>query len=80
LDPRRRSKTAVNAGAGAKSQLSSLVVAVQRQGKRLVLAREVGQVGDILATERGPSAIEFYPSVRAAVDALRAERQDNADR
>ena len=53
---------------------------LQRQGKRLVLARQVGQVRDILGTEQGPSAIEFYPSVRAAVDALRAESQDDGDR
>jgi SulP family sulfate permease len=46
---------------------------LQRQGKRLALARQVGQVRAVLATERGPTAIEIYPSVRAAVDALRAE-------
>ena len=51
---------------------------LQRQGKRLVLARQVGQVRDILATERGPTAIEIYPSARAAVDALRAESQTEA--
>jgi SulP family sulfate permease len=51
---------------------------LQRQGKRLVLARQIGQVGDILATERGPTTIAIYPSVRAAVDALRAESQDEA--
>jgi sulfate permease, SulP family len=48
---------------------------LQRQGKRLVLARQVGQVRDILSTERGPAAIEIYPSVRAAIDALHAESQ-----
>jgi hypothetical protein len=46
---------------------------LQRQGKRLVLAREIGQVGAILDRERGSNAIAIYPSVRAAVDALRAE-------
>jgi sulfate permease, SulP family len=46
---------------------------LQRQGKRLVLARQVGQVRDIMTTEQGPAAIAIYPSVRAAVDALRAE-------
>lgn len=51
---------------------------LQRQGKRLVLARQIGQVGDLLAKERGPTGIEMYPSVRAAVDALRAESQDEA--
>jgi SulP family sulfate permease len=36
---------------------------LQRQGKRLVLARQVGQVREMRATERGPTAIEIYPSV-----------------
>jgi SulP family sulfate permease len=53
---------------------------LQRQGKRLVLARQVGQVGDILATEQGPSAIDVYPSARAAVDALGAESQTERER
>ena len=39
-------------------------------------ARPPGRPGPgILATERRPSAIDIYPSVRAAVDALRAESQ-----
>jgi MFS superfamily sulfate permease-like transporter len=53
---------------------------LQRQGKRLVLARQVGQVRDIFSTERGPRAIEIYPSARAAADALRAERQTERER
>jgi sulfate permease, SulP family len=53
---------------------------LQRQGKRLVLARQVGQVRDILATEQGPRAIEIYPSARAAVDALRADSQTEHER
>jgi SulP family sulfate permease len=47
----------------------------RRQGKRLVLARQIGQVREILATERAPTAIEIYPSVQAAVEALRVESQ-----
>ena len=46
---------------------------LQHDEKRLVLAREIGQFRAILAREQGPTAIEIYPSVRAAVDALRAE-------
>jgi sulfate permease, SulP family len=46
---------------------------LQHRGKRLVLARQVGQVRDILTTEQRSTAIEIYPSVQAAVDALRAE-------
>jgi high affinity sulfate transporter 1 len=60
----------------AGSMLIELGYELQRQGKRLVLAREVGQIRDILTTEGGPKAqLEIYPSVRAAVDALRAESQ-----
>jgi hypothetical protein len=40
-----------------------------------VLARQVGQVRDILAKDQAPSAIEIYPSVRAAVDALDSQHQ-----
>jgi SulP family sulfate permease len=53
---------------------------LQRQGKRLVLARQVGQVRDVLTTERCPTAIEIYPSVRAAVDALRTDSQTERQR
>jgi hypothetical protein len=39
-----------------------------------VLAREVGQIRDVLKKEGGPTTeIEVYPSVRAAVDALRTD-------
>jgi sulfate permease, SulP family len=51
---------------------------LQREGKHLVLARQVGQVRDVLTTEQRPTAIEIYPSVRAAVDALGAA--ETADR
>ena len=48
---------------------------LQDQGKRLVLAREVGQLRDEL--DHAPSGqgqiIETYPTVRAAVDALRQD-------
>ena len=48
---------------------------LQRQGKRLVLARQIGQVREVLATQHDQTAIEIYPSVQAAVDALRAGGQ-----
>jgi sulfate permease, SulP family len=53
---------------------------LQRQGKRLVLARQIGQVREVLATQHGTTAIEIYPSVQAAVDALRAEGQTKRER
>jgi MFS superfamily sulfate permease-like transporter len=43
---------------------------LQGQGKRIVLARQVGQVRDVITTESRATAIEIYPSVRAAVDAV----------
>jgi anti-anti-sigma factor len=55
---------------------------LQRHGTRLVLARQIGQVRDVLTTEQRPTAIEIHPSVRAAVDALGAakERDVHLDR
>ena len=53
---------------------------LQSKGKRLVLAREVGQVRDLLASQRAPTPIDIYPSVRAAVDALRAESKTARER
>ncbi len=40
---------------------------------RLVIARDVGQVRDVLAQSGGAAAPEYFPSVRAAVDAVRAD-------
>jgi len=53
---------------------------LQGQGKRIVLARRVGQVRDVLTTESRTTAIEIYPSVRAAVDALHADSSTDRDR
>jgi hypothetical protein len=44
---------------------------LKRQGKRLVLARQVGQVRAILGAEGGPPRSRSI--VREAVDALRAD-------
>jgi high affinity sulfate transporter 1 len=49
------------------------------EGKRLVFAREVGQIRDVLGSERVSTAIELYPSVRAAVEALSAESPKERD-
>src|SRR5512132_623836 len=49
---------------------------LRAQGKRLVLAREIGQVREAIDhTDAGsaPPEIETYPTVRAAVAALRSE-------
>ena len=57
----------------AAHMLMGLGHELQHDQKRLVLARQVGQVREMRSTQRAPTAIEIYPSVRAAVDALRAE-------
>jgi high affinity sulfate transporter 1 len=57
----------------AAHMLMGLGHELQHDEKRLVLARQIGQVRAILDTEQGQTAIEIYPSVRAAVDALRAD-------
>jgi len=47
---------------------------LRAQGKRLVLAREIGQVRDAIdhtGSGSAPPEIETYPTVRAAVAALR---------
>jgi hypothetical protein len=49
---------------------------MRAQGKRLVLAREIGHVRDeIDHTDSGsaPPEIENYPTVRAAIAALRED-------
>jgi MFS superfamily sulfate permease-like transporter len=64
----------------ASHMLIELGHQLQRRGKRLLLARQVGQVREILDKEGGPTAIEIYPSVREAVDAVRAESQTERER
>jgi high affinity sulfate transporter 1 len=64
----------------ASRMLIELAHTMGRQGKHLVIARQVGQVRDVLAKDRAPTAIAIYPSVRAAVDALHAEPQTEHQR
>jgi hypothetical protein len=50
--------------------LAALAEDLERDGVALMLAREVGQVRDLLSMAEGDKpAIRTYPSVRAAVDA-----------
>jgi high affinity sulfate transporter 1 len=58
----------------AARMLDELTADLQRRGVRLVIARDVGQVRDVLAQSGGAAAApEYFPSVRAAVDAVRAD-------
>ncbi len=57
----------------AARMLDELTADLHRRGVRLVVARDVGQVRDVLARSGGAPAPEYFPSVRAAVDAVRAD-------
>jgi hypothetical protein len=50
-----------------------MALSLHRRGVRLVIARDVGQVRDVLASSGDDAAPEYSPSVRAAVDAVRAD-------
>jgi high affinity sulfate transporter 1 len=60
----------------AARMLDELTADLHRRGVRLVIARDVGQVRDVLAQSGGAAAPEYFPSVRAAVDAVRADPAD----
>jgi SulP family sulfate permease len=57
----------------AARMLDELTADLHRRGVRLVIARDVGQVRDVLAQSGGTAAPEYFPSVRAAVEAVRAD-------
>jgi SulP family sulfate permease len=57
----------------AARMLDELTADLHRRGVRLVIARDVGQVRDVLAQSGGAAVPEYFPSVRAAVDAVRAD-------
>jgi sulfate permease, SulP family len=57
----------------AARMLGDLANRLYEQGVRLVVAREVGQVRDVLAATGGPAAhLEYFHSVRTAVECVRA--------
>ena len=55
----------------AAAMLAGLADDLHRDGVRLVLARSLGQVRDVLSVaEEGRPALPVYPTVRAAVAGL----------
>jgi SulP family sulfate permease len=59
----------------AARMLDSLATDLDRQGIRFLLARDVGQVRDVLAAvDAGDALAEVYPTVREAVEAAKARR------
>jgi sulfate permease, SulP family len=61
----------------AARMLDELTADLHRRGVRLVIARDVGQVRDVLASSGDDAAPEYFPSVRAAVDAVWADAADH---
>jgi sulfate permease, SulP family len=53
--------------------LDELTADLHRRGVRLVIARDVGQVRDVLARSGGDGVPQYFPSVQAAVGAVRAD-------
>jgi MFS superfamily sulfate permease-like transporter len=54
----------------AVRMLDDLAADLARRGVRLALARDVGQVRDLLTRVRSESQVRMFPTVRAAVTAL----------
>jgi SulP family sulfate permease len=64
----------------AVRMLSELRDDLERDGVRLVLARDVGQVRDLIRRELGEEALrDSYPSVAAAIAALTSQGEVAAD-
>jgi anti-anti-sigma regulatory factor len=57
----------------AARMLDELTADLHRRGVRLVVARGVGQVRDVLASSGDEAVPLYFPSVRAAVGAVRAD-------
>lgn len=55
----------------AARMLGELADVLDESGVRLVIARDIGQVRDVLGQEAGGRAIPVYPTVEAAVEAMR---------
>lgn len=55
---------------GAARMLDALAADLARDGVRLVLARDVGQVRDVMGKVAEPGAVVVFPTVREAVKAL----------
>jgi len=54
----------------AVRMLDGLADDLERRGVRFAVARDVGQVRDLLTPVRSDSSVRTYPTVRAAVAAL----------
>jgi hypothetical protein len=63
----------------AARMLGGVAEELRRRGVRLMLARDIGQVRDLLGREAPDPALQHvYPTVQAAVDAATAARKGPA--
>ncbi|HEY6607929.1 MAG TPA: SulP family inorganic anion transporter [Candidatus Limnocylindria bacterium] len=60
----------------AATMLSDVADDLARDGIRFVMARDIGQVRDLLSVDRDAATLPAYATVREAVDALAAEDAD----
>jgi hypothetical protein len=56
--------------------LSDVADDLARDGIRFVMARDIGQVRDLLSVDTDAATLPAYATVREAVDALAAEDAD----
>jgi len=59
--------------------LAELADDLERDGVQLVVARDIGQVRDVIRRAGEESVIPVYPTVQAAVDAVSRERRPSND-
>ena len=62
----------------AATMLAALVADLARDGVELVLARDIGQVRDILRELADGPPIRTYPTIREAIEAVRPDRSPRA--
>lgn len=73
-------ETVPSTDVSAVRMLSELRDDLERNGVRMVLARDVGQVRDLIRRELGEDALrDAYPSVAAAIAALTSQDAAAAD-
>lgn len=60
----------------AARMLDELAASLRGQGIRLVIAREIGQVRDMLRSTSQDTALEYFQSVPSAVDAVSQHERD----
>jgi anti-anti-sigma factor len=70
-------ETVPGADVSAVRMLAEAREDLERSGARLILARDIGEIRDIMRRELGADAFrDVYPTVQAAIDALQAPQNE----